>query len=172
MVQRRWASRAAVQYPPTFKQCEFGSRERSTEYVSPSFWMWYTQAQMSATHPRHPAWFHKPNIPITSWIVNDYGLISTSLHSSLLLIDYLSFQGTFLRSHTSERVGYAMVVQAINALAQVAWPSSLKSNVRQAVKIINYCVIQIPNTNKPPHVGAVVRRMFSDDQLPCMPRDL
>jgi hypothetical protein len=35
LARRRWASRAAVQYSPTSKQCEFGSRERSTEYVSP-----------------------------------------------------------------------------------------------------------------------------------------
>ena len=33
-----WASRAAVQYPPTSKQCEFGSWEQWTEHVSPHFW--------------------------------------------------------------------------------------------------------------------------------------
>ncbi|KAF8803058.1 hypothetical protein BYT27DRAFT_7110771 [Phlegmacium glaucopus] len=49
---------------------------------------------------------------------------------------------------------------------------SAESDIRQAVEIINYYVIQIPNTNKPPHVCALVRRMFSDDQLPRMPWDL
>ena len=53
LVRRRWASRAAVQDLPTSKQCEFGSREQSTEYVSPRFWPFLnviytvdTQAQM------------------------------------------------------------------------------------------------------------------------------
>lgn len=49
---------------------------------------------------------------------------------------------------------------------------SAVSDIRQAVEIINYYVIQIPNTDKPPHVCSLVRRMFSDDQLPRMPWDL
>jgi len=49
---------------------------------------------------------------------------------------------------------------------------SAESDVRQAVEIINYYVIQIPNTSKPPHVCAMVRQMFSDSQIPCMPWDL
>jgi len=49
---------------------------------------------------------------------------------------------------------------------------SAESDVRQAVEIINYYVIQIPNTSKPPHVCAMVRQMFSDGQIPRMPWDL
>lgn len=66
-----------------------------------------------------------------------------------------------MRFHTFGRMGYAMVVQAINALTQmqIAWPLSLTQlslMFARQLRSINYYVIQIPNTSKPPHVCAMV----------------
>lgn len=44
--------------------------------------------------------------------------------------------------------------------------------VRHPAEIINLFVLQVPNTNKSPHVCALVRRFFADDQLPNFPWDL
>jgi len=47
-----------------------------------------------------------------------------------------------------------------------------RDNRRHAAEIMNLFVVQIPNTTKPPHICALVRRMLSDDDIPPMPWDL
>lgn len=49
---------------------------------------------------------------------------------------------------------------------------SPSADVRHPAEIITLFVLQVPNTNKPPHVCALVRRFLADDQLPKFPWDL
>ncbi|PPQ79796.1 hypothetical protein CVT26_012594 [Gymnopilus dilepis] len=49
---------------------------------------------------------------------------------------------------------------------------SEQSDIREAAEILAYYVVCIPDTDKSPHVCAVVRRLFSDEQLPHLPWDL
>jgi hypothetical protein len=47
-----------------------------------------------------------------------------------------------------------------------------KGDQRVPTRIEELFAVQIPGSNKPPHVCAIVRKLFSDDQVPIMPWDL
>jgi len=47
-----------------------------------------------------------------------------------------------------------------------------RDNVRCPIRIEELFVIQVPGTNKPPHVCAIIRRLYSDNGLPTLPWDL
>ncbi|KAL0948125.1 hypothetical protein HGRIS_010742 [Hohenbuehelia grisea] len=50
-----------------------------------------------------------------------------------------------------------------------SWALIREGATRVPVEIFTLFVVKIPNTDKPPHVCAIIRRMFGDAQIPVMP---
>lgn len=58
----------------------------------------------------------------------------------------------------------------VDSLALIT--QSLDSQFRYPVEIINFFVVQVPNSGLPAHVCALVRRLLSDDDIPHFLWDL